>query len=259
MSPGGPAKRRRIVVTLDTGDLDTPELERLTRLAARLDAELEGVFVEDSDLLRLSGLTFLQEFRPTSGGIERVQTVRMQQELRVVARRAERSLSQYAKRQGVPWNFRVWRGSVERELLGAMEADVLALARLGAVLSPPRRRRRQEIITALFDGSEEAERALSTAAELAAEDDNISLQVLLAHQAGDEPGPLQEKARAVLADYPDEVVFHPLEDADLNDLVKLLHDSGSSALVMQRDNQWLRDAPLRQCLARLHCPLFLVR
>jgi len=256
---GDTGRRRRIVVTLDTGDIDAAELERLTRLARRLDAELEGVFVEDSDLLRLSGLTFLQEFRPTSRGTEQVQTVRMQQELRVVARRAERSLARYAKQRGVPWRFRVWRGSVERELLATMEADVLALARLGAVLTVPAPRRRRETITALFDGSEESARALSTAADLAAEDDDISLQVLLAVDAGQDPVAMQDQVKAVLADYPDEIVFHAIEGANLKELVEVLHDAGSSALVMQRDNKWMRSTPLRQYLASLHCPLFLVR
>lgn len=259
MKPGETENRRRIIVTLDTGDLDTAELERVTRLATRLNAELEGVFVEDSDLLRMSGLAFLQEFRPTSRGTERMQTVRMQQEFRVVARRAERSLSNYARQCGVPWHFRVWRGSVERELLGAMQADVLALARLGAVLTGPVQRRGHETISALFDGSEESGRALATAAALAAEDDHIGLQVLLAHEPGRDPGPLEKQAREALPDYPGSVVFNTVEDAKLEGLVKVLQESGSTALVMQRDNPWLRSASLRQYLARLHCPLFLVR
>lgn len=255
----GDIKQRRIVITMDSGNLDTAELERLIRLSRRLDAELEGVFVEDSDLLRLAGLTFLQEFRPISMRTEGFQTVRMQQELRVVARRAERSLAQYAERRGVPWRFRVWRGSVERELLSAMEADVLALARLGAVLIQPAPRRRKDTVTVLFDGSEQASRALATAADLAADADHILLQVLLAHESGTDSGQLQKKAENMLSDYPGRIAYHPLEGADLNELVKVLHDSGSSALVVQRDNQWLRNASLRECLARLHCPLFLVR
>jgi len=251
-------RRRRIVVTVDSGDVDAVEFERLSRLAHRMGAELEGVFVEDSDLLRLAGLTFLEEFRPTSGRAERFHSTRMQQELRAVARRAERALAEYAERRGVPCSFRVWRGSMERELLAGLQADIVALMRLGAVALQPPRRRAAEVISAYFDGSEEAGRALRTAADIAADSDRISLQILLAQSPGTGPEELKRKAQELLPDQPGEVSYHSLEDHGLAELVQILEDAGSSALVIHRDNELLRSAPLRESLSRLHCPLFLV-
>jgi len=251
--------QRRIVITIDSGDLDTAELNRLMRLARRLDAELEGVFVEDSDLLRLAGLSFLREFRPTSMRSEQVHAGRMEQELRAMARRAERAMSEQARRQGVTCRFRTWRGSVERELLNTVEGDVLALLRLGTVMRQPPRRREREIITTLFDGTDESARALVTAAELAAESDRIVLQVLL--PAGDDAKTeaLREQAAALLPDPPGEVSYYALNITSLAEILDTLHRSASSALVLQRDNQLLRNAPLRDYLARVQCPLFLVR
>ena len=52
---------------------------------------------------------------------------RMEQELRALARRAERLLSEHAARHNVAWSFRVWRGSIDSELLAAdIEAGGLA-------------------------------------------------------------------------------------------------------------------------------------
>lgn len=255
----GTTTRRRIVITLDSARVDTAELESLMRLARRLDADLEGVFVEDSDLLRLAEMTFLREFRPTSQRAERFQSGRIQQELRVLARRAERELAEIANRRGVTWSFRTWRGSIERELLSEVEADVLAMMRLGAVAFQPARRRLPGIVSAFFDGSEKAARGLATAAELAADNDDISLQVLLAHDPDSGNGELRQRAEAILSDYAGKVVYRHLEDDTVGGLLKVLHDSGSTALVMQRDNAMLRNTSLRQYLSGLHCPLFLVR
>lgn len=253
------AVRRRIVITLDSAHVGTADLERLIRLAYRLDADLEGVFVEDSDLLRLPELTFLREFRPTSQRAERFQAGRMQQELRVLARRAERALAEQAANRGVKWSFRTWRGSVERELLSGVEADILALMRLGAVAFQPPRRRVPEIVSAYFDGSGESARGLVMAADLAADNEDISLQVLLANGPDAGRGGLRRQAEVVLAGYSGKVIYRSLEHDTVDGLLAALHDSGSTALVMQRDNALLRNTSLRQYLSSLHCPLFLVR
>jgi len=251
--------RRRIVVTLDSGELDTAELQRLVRLASRLDAELEGVFVEDSDVLRLAGFGFLQEYRPVSRSAEVFQAERMQQELRATAKRAERTLADYARRSGVHWQFRVWRGSLERELLAGLEADVLAMMRLGAVAIESRRAPRRSLVSACYDGSPEGERALQTAAWLAADSGEVTLQVLLAPASQADADALAGRAGRILDDSPVKVEYEVLAGPDLAALVEALRRSGSSGLVIQRNNRFLESASLRQSLAALHCPLFLVQ
>lgn len=253
------APRRRIVVTLDSAQVDQADLERLTRLARRLDADLEAVFIEDSDLLRLARLSFLREFRPASQRADSFQSERMQQELRVMARRAERMLAEYAEHRGVRWQFRTWRGSIEREFLAGFEADILALLRLGAVGWQPPRRRVRETVSVCFDGSEQGARALATAADLAADNDDISLQVLLARAPDSGDGEIRRQAEAILSGRAGRVTYVPLEDDTVGTLLEALHASRSTALVMQRDNALLRNTSLRQYLSRLHCPLFLVR
>jgi len=258
VNPDDAKQRRRIVVTLDSGDIDTAELDRLIHLARRLDAELEGVFVEDSDLLRLSELAFVHEFRPISQRSERFESVRMQQELRVVARRAQRTLAAYTEHRGVRWSFRIWRGSMEREMLGALQADVLALPRLGVVFMPSAPRRQRETITACFDGSESSSGVLKTAADLAADSLGATLRVLLFGALEQQAG-LRREAEEILSQYHGAVVYSGLKEAGLAALLRALQESGSSVLVMQRDNRLLRNTSLRDYLGQLNCPLILVR
>jgi len=251
--------RRRIVVTLDSAAVDAADLESLMRLARRLGADLEGVFVEDSDLLRLADMTFLREYRPTSQRAESFESARIQQEFRVLARRAERVLAESAARRGVALSFRTWRGSIERELLSGVEADILAVMRLGTITFQPARRRVPELVSTYYDGSEEPAKALLTAAELAAGNDDISLQVLLSHGKDVAKASLRERAQAALSNHPGKVVYRCLEDDSVAGLLKVLYDTGSAALVMQRANAMLNKTSLRQYLSRLQCPLFLVR
>ena len=71
------------------------------QLAARMGAQLEGIFVEDIDLIQLAELPFLREVRSVSRSEIAINLTRMEQELRVLARRAERLLGEHAARQNV--------------------------------------------------------------------------------------------------------------------------------------------------------------
>ena len=57
---------RRILVVLDASPFGLEALEAAAGLAARLRAELQGLFVEDVDLLRLAGLPFARELAYSS-------------------------------------------------------------------------------------------------------------------------------------------------------------------------------------------------
>jgi hypothetical protein len=101
---------RRIAVTLDAFDLSVAALDQAARLARRMGAQLEGIFIEDIDLLQLAEMPFLREVRRSSHSVEVMNPVRMEQEFRVLARRAERLLGEQATRHHVSWSFRIWRG-----------------------------------------------------------------------------------------------------------------------------------------------------
>ncbi len=77
--PEARAPIRRILVALDASGASLAALDAAARLAATLEAELLGLFVEDEDLLRLAGLpcarevgfTFTQARRMESADMER--------------------------------------------------------------------------------------------------------------------------------------------------------------------------------------------
>ena len=251
---------RRIAITLDAFELSAEALEQAVRLAELMDAQLEGIFVEDIDLIQIAELPFLREVRTISRSEDAINPSRMEQELRALARRAERLLGEHATRHNVAWSFRIWRGSIDTELLAAdIEADIFALTRLGAALTRSKvLSSRATAVSVLFTGTQASVRALETAINLAA-DPQTQLNVLLS--AEDDAGieALQQLASDHLGEDAEKVHFVRLKDGSIADLVDILRDSHSAVLIMERDDTLLQTATLRQNLNRLDCPLLIVR
>jgi hypothetical protein len=251
---------RRIAVTLDAFDLNVIALDQAARLARRLGAKLEGIFIEDIDLLQLAEMPFLREVRRSSRSVEAINPVRMEQEFRVLARRAERLLGEQATRHHVSWSFRIWRGSIDADLLdAAMEVDILALSRLGSALTRGHPARAgHNAVAVLYGDSEAAARALETAAGMAAEQ-QAGLNILLPLAGNLDAAALQQALVSRLGEQAGVAQVIPMPDASLPSLLEALADSGSAALILQRDHELLRTPSLRQCLNSLNCPLLVVR
>ncbi|HQR68221.1 MAG TPA: universal stress protein [Thermoanaerobaculia bacterium] len=123
---------RRILVAVD----GTPESRGTLAAAARLGrvtgAELAGLFVEDVELLRLAGLPFAREAGVSSGVFRRLETADIERRFRVAAERAREALREAASASGVRTSFRVTRGRVVPEILGAVPGcDAVAAGKRG--------------------------------------------------------------------------------------------------------------------------------
>lgn len=260
---------RRIAVTLDVSGFSRPALDTAVRLAAALDAELEGIFVEDINLMRLAGLPFLREFRRWSLAEEALSSERMARELRALARQAEQMLVQAVGETGISWSFRVWRGRAEAEsLLTSFDADILSLARAGtaAPLLMHRGYRAQTrpapypspSVSVLFSGSTEGARALATAQHLATALD-APIRVWLPKPDHVEVTELREKADAVLNARAKRVQYMELSDASATALASATKASRSTVLVAAATEPLLQQSGISRCLEALSCPLLLVR
>lgn len=264
-----PAAIRRITVTLDAYESGRPPLETAARLAAILGAELEGVFVEDINLIRLSGLPFLRELRPWAIANEQISSQRMQRELRTLARRAEQMLEGVARETGVPWSFQVWQGRPEAaSLLQAFGAEILSLGRISSRVSarmfaPARRltppsRETDTSISVLFSDSEQATRAVATACSLA-RDMSARLTVMLPGNPAQAVPALKEQALAILKQYGQVARFVELAGVDAQSLRLAADAAGPSILITEAEHPLLQQAGLDQCLDALFCPVLLIR
>ncbi len=176
----------RVVVALDASRHSLAALRAAAELAVLLKAELQGLYVEDIELIRLSRLPFSYELGSFSATRRRVDNASMERDFRLMAQRMRRAVAQTAVTARVSWSFQVTRGSVASELLAAADAaEMLMLGRVGRTPgrqmgSTARRIMQQAMrpvfllgdegltlpLTFLHTGSPASDRALSLAATI---------------------------------------------------------------------------------------------
>jgi nucleotide-binding universal stress UspA family protein len=260
---------RRIVVTLDSIESGRPVLDVAVRLAAVLGAELEGVFIEDINLIRLSELPFLREIRASSLVEEVISSQSMQRDLRALARQAERMFLRTTQAMGVGSSFRVWRGHTTVETLSSsFEADVLSLRGRGAMAAyhaqsffrtrPTAAPYTVNSVNVLFNASPVADRALSAACQLAA-NLGAGINILLA----DTETPVKDlevRAGEILTAHKLQAYIIPLAQVSVTALIRAMRSSGSNTvLIAGADHPLFRQAGLGSCLEALTCPVLFVR
>jgi len=147
--------RRKILLALDSSSSSPGFLRAAVQLAVQLEASVEGLLIEDVNLLRLIGRTlgggksavpatspgapprltsepaalhFVRQVSRQSSHHELVDAARIDRELRIQARRIEQMLTDIAARASVDCTFRTIRGLIHREIRAAAAgADLLAL------------------------------------------------------------------------------------------------------------------------------------
>ena len=272
----------RILVALDASPHSEAALKEAVRLAAGLQAELLGLFVEDVDLMRAASLPFARELASRTAQERRLDQLSMERALRGQAERVRRALETTAQGAEVRWSFKVTRGRVSQELLAASaEVDMVVLGRAGRRMSKggkPGRTAREVLARSLgtvvvmqngttlgrpvmtvFDGSPAAERALEMAARLA-EADHKNLTVLIPAEGEEGVTTLREQAAGVLskhemtARYVD-VPGHPGVEA----LAAAVERNGCRTLVASPSEPLLAGEALERLLERLGCLVVLVR
>lgn len=126
---------RRILVALDASHHSLAALEAAAELAASLQAELEGLFVEDINLLQAANLPVSQEVRFPFDATAALDVARLERELRVQAEQARQALLAACRTRQVKGSFRVLRGQVAAQVLeAAAEADLLTIGRVSRPL-----------------------------------------------------------------------------------------------------------------------------
>ena len=180
---------RRILVALDASPDSSAALEAAVDLAARMGAELVGLFVEDTALLRLAEIPLCREVPYFSAAGLPLTRGRMEFKLRSQAEQVRKALATAAQRARVAWSFRSVQGKVTSEICAAAaDVDLVALgiegwslsrsqagstaleiaaSALPVLLWPGRRPAQEAHLVVYYDGSPAARRGLLAAMALA--------------------------------------------------------------------------------------------
>lgn len=282
MSPAGDDRIRRILVALDASPESLAALEFAAELAAGLEAELSGLFVENVDLLNIAALPFVREVSRLAPGGRTLDPERMAADLRAQAAVARRALEAAASALHLRSSFRILRGQVEAALATAVtETDLLTLGRgersvrrqaLGrtlrtvshelpcsVLLAVSVRRAATAPIAALYDLSDCGAGALELATRIATRSGRTLLVYLMAENDADFEAK-RNHAAARLAGRDIRVRYAHVRGYGATDLEPALRADDPHLLVVGCDvaggmppEKWIELA------SRAQCPVLLVR
>ena len=264
----------RIAIALAAEGADHSALAAAAQLAASMQSELAGLFVEDINLLRLAGLPFAREFSHFTSLERRLESGEIERQLKAQATAAQRALALAAERAGVPWSFRVARGLMGAALLEiALEADVIALGAtrrelvqhtdLWALAEGIAGRSRRPVsravaspVVAVLKPSAEASRILQVAANQAVAAQR-PLTVFIAADTPEGFTQLREQAVGQLGDRPAQ--FRRLSRAGLAEMLAAVRAESPWLLVLAADETVLEQSAIQALCEQLNCPALLVR
>jgi nucleotide-binding universal stress UspA family protein len=270
---------RRILVALDSSHHSLAALEAAVELAAGMQAELRGLYVEDVKLLRAADSPATRQVRYPFVSGAKLDPQHMERQLRAQASQARRALAAICERRKVKWSFQVARGEVAHEVVAAAEeVDMLILGRvsrplirrirlgstaLAAAVQAPccvlllqRDENIKPPVVVTYDGSPVARRAIKIAARLARRNDGY-LAVLIVADAPDEEYRLQAEMADWLRRQGLLVRFRRLPEASVPALIQAMQTERGGVLVLS--STILHLSPLQKLLDETECPVLLVR
>lgn len=274
---------RRILVALDASRSSLAALDAAVELAASMEAELQGIFVEDSDLFRAADSPFALELPYPYNRSAPLSRSSMEINVRSQAETARSALAGAASKARVPWTFRSVRGHVTPELLAAAEAaeaDLLAMGKLGwklgdllgstarelaecqvpiLLLSEKGLPRTRHAVVYFDGGSDGCRRALQFASELAAPDSG-SLTILLPAASPDEARRLRARAHDMITGLDDlKIRYRQVDPSDPSALVTMLRQIPNAILILGGAQPPETLPMLQRVLLETSVPVLLVR
>ena len=256
-APPAPPVVEYILVALDTSPHSEAALAAAAELAAALQLELRGLYVEDINLLRLCGLPFGIEYGSFTAKPRRIEQNHLEREFRIQASLLRRIMADVAGQKRITWSFQVVRGGVTDQLLeAATSARMLSLGRVGRspgkrtgstaqaiaqraqrpVVVQSRQRTLHGPYTVLYTGSPASYRAVSLGVDLAAQEESI-LRVLTPTLE------LAEGAQRFLAANEANPIAVYEQASALRDLLAVIESNGVVILPVESAG-WLDEIPV---------------
>jgi nucleotide-binding universal stress UspA family protein len=271
---------RRILVALDASPHSLAALDAAVELAARFEAQLEGLYVEDINLLRLAELPFAQEVGLFSARRRRLDLQELERQLRAQTVRIQRTFRGATAQAEITCTFRVSRGAVASEVVTAASgSDVVILGRSGWTLTPSRRlgstvrqilhqapgmalilqqgSRLSPPVLVVYDGSPLGHKALGAAVALLEAGDHLVVLLLTDGLARAEV--LRQEAGEALRAYDLDLRYRVLSESNVPRLVRLIHAEQGGTLVLPARLALFEEEALLLLLDEVDIPVLLVR
>jgi K+-sensing histidine kinase KdpD len=256
--------RVTVVIDASRGSLDA--LKTAADIAARVQAHLMALFIEDINLFSLAELPFARELDRTSGTTRPLDRHAVTRALQADAKRIRQLLQTESEHRQITTSMKVVRGHyVSAAMEAAEETDVVILShvtgvRLQTVKTPARKPARlatraggRRPAWTLFDGSPAAHRALAMAKDYSEQHD-VGLVVLISSENAFKR--LVGEAKDLLEGT--QARYQPIAALDPREIARTMIAEGSCIFFLPRGKSSMFDKLPAFLLDELACPLVMV-
>lgn len=263
---------RRIVIGFDSSRQTLAALEAAAELAAQLNAELVGVFVEDDNLLRLAALPCSSEVGFATAKARNLNLETIERTFRHMADEARRAMAQVAERRHIRWSFSSARGSVIGRLLESVSGESTAKGRRGqaacaGVGSSPHSVLLMQIgaccvprgkSVIVVDGHYSSVRKLPTALALAEQACTVDTLILVIAETTFEARRQQERVTEVLEAEETTANVRAVMAMGLDDLLYFLKNEDCGTLILSGVGALFDRDTFAHLVERTEFPIFVV-
>jgi hypothetical protein len=103
-------RRQTVLLAADVGSYSISTVSLAVQMAAAINSKLQGLFIEDEDLLQVTGLPITREISLATARERPTDVDKMRRSMRSVARQFEQTLKQEAGALQIGWSFDYVRG-----------------------------------------------------------------------------------------------------------------------------------------------------
>ncbi len=256
------SKNIAVQILLDNQKNQLESLLSAALLARKLKAQLQGLFIEDENLLRAADLPLSREVSLCSAQERHITSEGMHRIFRANARHQQKELERIATEKKIDFSFEIIRGDTanwikeninKSEILFIGGHDVKPKSfrslKYCREVTPP--------LIALFDGSIASERALKIAVQIAKKSNKSLLIMLLVDDLLTEEH-LNNQINTILQKYFDMAIT--VEAILKNHVTSRLRRQQINMLISPSVIEWSQDAEyFGKLIKQIHCPMVIVR
>lgn len=267
----------RILVAVDASPQSMAALRVATELAAKLEAELVGIFIEDINLVQTARLPFSHQISLSTGTSRRFDSPNIERQLRAQARWVQNKMALLAERYNIRWFFRVVRGAIPAQLLAAaVNADLTILGKTGwsgrrmlgstaqslVIQSPTSALILQKSVRfghpviLVYDGSETGRKALASLDIIASPESLLTIIILAEND--EEARKLRTEVETWFKRQDAKPQYRWLKKVDSDELANLARTEGCGLLVLPTKSDRLSKETILETLNKSECAVFLV-
>ncbi len=258
---------RNVLVALDDATLGSEMMEAAVKVAVALQADLQGLYVENDSLLRLAELPFVHEVTNGLATVRPIDARSMACAMRHRAELARRILENRAESARIRCSFSVTHGRAGRRSLlctmrSSSESDVIFFAcrSHSPGVTPPLGLRARPVVRPLLllvDNSPRSARALAAATAVARTLKSPIVLLVLAHDHQTFQH-VSSATSAVLSELElaHTLLPHPITTASA--LIQSTRDQRPNLLLLDRQSELISESTIESMVDQLDCSIVLV-